>query len=216
MKRPISEPLTITGPAGRLQALLDTPPSVADQHVAVICHPHPLHGGAMTNKVAHMLARSFNEAGARALRFNFRGVGASEGSYDEGRGETLDTIAVIDWACERWPGARLWLAGFSFGGAIAARAALQRPPERLVTVAPAVTRVAVERPPRCPWLIIQGDRDELVDLQDVQRWASGLDPQPQIRVLAGVDHFFHGRLNELREVVVEWLALPPHDHGAAR
>jgi alpha/beta superfamily hydrolase len=202
------ETLTIPGPAGRLEAILDTPRESSAAHVGVVCHPHPQYGGTMTNKVAHMLARSFNEAGAPAVRFNFRGVGASAGAYDEGEGETQDALAVIDWAAARWPGARVWLAGFSFGGAVAIRAAAQRDVDRLVTVAPAIQRVGVDAAqlPRCPWLLVQGDRDELVDPEEVQRWASQISAAPEVRMLSGVDHFFHGRLNQLRDVVVAWLS----------
>jgi alpha/beta superfamily hydrolase len=203
-----SEALTIPGPAGTLEALLDVPAAIATpDSVAVICHPHPQYGGTMTNKVVYSIARAFNEAGAPSVRFNYRGVGASTGSYDEGNGETDDAIAVLDWAAQRWPGARLWLGGFSFGGAVAIRAAAARDVARLVTVAPAIRRVKVAEDalPQCPWLIVQGDRDELVDPNDIQHWAQALPESPRLAVLSGVEHFFHGRLNELRQVVVQWL-----------
>lgn len=208
-----TQPLTIFGPVGNLEALLDAPaaaPSLdvmAPDAVAVICHPHPLHGGTMTNKVAHMLAKSFNAVGVPAVRFNYRGVGASAGTFDEGNGETQDALAVLDWAAERWPGAELWLGGFSFGGGIAIRASVAREVTRLVTVAPAIRLVSVDpnASPTCPWLVVQGDRDELVDAADIQRWAEALAVPPRLAVLAGVDHFFHGRLNDLRQVVVSWL-----------
>jgi alpha/beta superfamily hydrolase len=161
----------------------------------------------MTNKVVHVLAKTFNERGVPAVRFNFRGVGASAGAYDEGAGETQDALAVIDWALQRFPGAALWVAGFSFGGAIAVRAAMARDAQRLVTVAPAVHRFAVDgaRLPRCPWLLVQGDQDELVDAGEIQRWVATLAHPPQLALLPGVEHFFHGRLNELRSVVLQWL-----------
>ena len=168
----------------------------------------------MTNKVVHTLAKAFNDVGAPAVRFNYRGVGASAGSYDEGNGETQDALAVIDWAAQRWPGAALWLGGFSFGGAVAIRASVARSqaPQvaRLVTVAPAIRRVSVDSNslPRCPWLIVQGDRDELVDPADIQQWAQALPVKPRLSMLAGVEHFFHGRLNDLRTVVVDWLGEP--------
>jgi uncharacterized protein len=205
--RPQLESLSIPGPAGRLEAVLETPPDADPQRLAVICHPHPVYGGTMTNKVVHMLAKACNDLGVAAIRFNYRGVGASEGAYDDGRGETLDTLAVIRWAQTRSPGARLWLGGFSFGGTIALKAAAQTQPERIVTVAPAIQRVDVSRValPSCPWLLVQGDQDELVNAQQVQAWAATLTPAPELAVLPGVDHFFHGRLNELREVVVRWV-----------
>jgi uncharacterized protein len=206
--RPTLERLSIAGPVGALEGMLETPADADGSRIAVICHPHPVYGGTMTNKVVHMLAKAFNELGVPAIRFNYRGVGASSGAYDEGRGETLDALAVVRWAQERFPQAQLWLGGFSFGGAIALRTAAQTQPARLVTVAPAIQRVDVTRVPmpRCPWLIVQGDNDELVNAQEVQAWAQSLNPAPEFVLLAGVDHFFHGRLNELRDVVVRWVA----------
>lgn len=204
----VSEALTIPGPAGTLEALLDVPAVIAaPESVAVICHPHPQYGGTMTNKVVYSIARAFNEAGAPSVRFNYRGVGKSTGSYDEGKGETDDAIAVLGWAAQRWPGARLLLGGFSFGGAVAIRAAAARDVVRLVTVAPAIRRVQVAEDslPQCPWLIVQGDQDELVDPNDIQHWAQALPESPRLVMLSGVEHFFHGRLNELRQVVVQWL-----------
>lgn len=205
-QRPVSEALTIPGPSGQLEAILDTPVGSDAHAVAVICHPHPLHGGTMTNKVAHMLAKSCNELGLPAVRFNYRGVGASAGKYDEGNGETDDAVAVLDWARSRWPQADLWLGGFSFGGGVAIRAAVQRDVQRLITVAPAIRLVTVDpsRLPTCPWLIVQGDQDELVDPQDTQRWAATLRVRPELVMLQGVEHFFHGRMNDLRQAVVEW------------
>jgi uncharacterized protein len=200
--------LTIPGPAGTLEALLDEPTTASSpESVAVVCHPHPLHGGTMTNKVVYSLAKAFNEAGAVAVRFNYRGVGASTGTYGEGNGETADAQAVLDWAAQRWPGAKLWLGGFSFGGAVAIRAAATRDVTRLVAVAPAIRRVSVDEGslPQCPWLIVQGDRDELVDPSDIQQWAQQLPEAPRLVMLPGVEHFFHGRLNDLRQTVVRWL-----------
>lgn len=206
-----TQALTIAGPAGPLEALLDVPAATdSPEAVAVICHPHPLYGGTMTNKVVHMLAKAFNDVGAPVVRFNYRGVGASAGAFDDGNGETADALAVLDWAAQRWPGAQLWLGGFSFGGAIAIRAATARDVTRLVTVAPAIRRVSVDSSPvpQCPWLIVQGDNDELVDAADIQQWAQSLPVSPRLVMLAGVEHFFHGRLNDLRRVVVGWLGEP--------
>lgn len=161
----------------------------------------------MTNKVVYSLAKAFNEAGIVAVRFNYRGVGASTGTYDDGNGETADALAVMEWAAQRWPGARLCVGGFSFGGAVAIRAAAARDVARLVTIAPAIRRVGVDDSslPQCPWLIVQGDQDELVDPNDIQQWAQALPESPSLVMLNGVEHFFHGRLNELRQVVVRWL-----------
>ncbi len=210
LRAPRAERLAIAGPAGDLEALIETPvPSAASAAApvsafGVICHPHPLYGGTMDNKVVHTLARAFGERGAPAIRFNFRGVGASAGSYDDGRGETDDALAVIAWGRARWPQAALWLAGFSFGGAVAVLAAAQAHPSRVVLVAPGVTKIDVTRapPPKCPWLIVQGDADEVVPAPFVLEWAQTLKPAPQIALMPGAGHFFHGRINELRELVV--------------
>jgi uncharacterized protein len=198
---PPRTPLDIDGPAGTLEALLEDPGG-SGARFAVVCHPHPLHGGTMHNKVVFMLARALQEQGMPTLRFNYRGVGRSAGSYDDGRGETDDALSVIGWGRQRWPAAQLVLAGFSFGALVALRAALVVEPEHLISVAPPVARLgeAVRRPD-CHWLLIQGDADELVDCRDVLAWAERFEPPPTVRVFAGGDHFFHGRLHELKAAV---------------
>ena len=165
----------------------------------------------MQNKVVHTLARAMQELGAATVRFNFRGVGASAGTHDEGRGEIDDAVAVAGWARTRWRCERLWLAGFSFGAAVALQAAPRLSTERLVTVAPPVGRLGLDRRPRRPqaaWLIVQGDADELVDAAEVARWAAGYEPRPELVELKGAEHFFHGRLTELRELVKGFLGGP--------
>lgn len=198
-----TEPCQFSGPAGILEGLVDSP-ETAPRAVAVVCHPNPVQGGSMQNKVAYILARAFNDMGAVSLRFNFRGVGKSVGTFDNGIGEIDDALAAIDWFMAQHPGLPLWLGGFSFGGYVALRAQSQRPVERLVTVAPAVQRFAATPivPPVCPWLLVQGDADDVVPPGEVLGWAQGLARQPQLAVLPGAGHFFHGRLNELREAVV--------------
>lgn len=213
MKPPRADRVRIAGPAGELDALVETP---ADDRVAdvaspsrfgVVCHPHPLYGGTLDNKVVYTLARAFVELGVPTIRFNFRGVGASAGAYDEGRGETADALAVTAYGRERWPGASLWLAGFSFGGAVAVRAAAQAAPARLVTVAPGITRVVMEgvASPACPWLIVQGDADDVIEPAAVLEWAKRQSPAPAVSLLPGAGHFFHGRLHELRATVMDFL-----------
>lgn len=191
------------GPAGGLQGLLDFPVD-EPQGMAVVCHPHPLQQGAMTNKVTYILARAFNDLGAVSLRFNFRGVGKSAGTFDDGVGETGDALVAMDWLSARYPGLPMWLGGFSFGAYVALRAQSERPVKRLVTVAPAVERFTTTAiiPPVCPWLLIQGDADEVVSPQAVYRWMARLSQPPQLKVLQGTGHFFHGRLNALRQTVV--------------
>jgi len=200
------EKLALPGPAGSLEALLETPARGSNPGIAVVCHPHPLYGGNMSNKVVHTLARGCNELGMGALRFNYRGVGGSAGAYDQGAGETDDALAVLDWVSVRWSGVPLFLAGFSFGGAVAIRAAARREVQRLVSVAPAIERITVSDPlPRCPWLLIQGTEDEVIDAAATQRWVTALPHPPQLVMLEGVSHFFHGHLTRLKDVVVRWL-----------
>jgi uncharacterized protein len=208
---PRAEPQTIAGPAGALQALLEDPaaePADAGARLGfgVVCHPHPLYGGTMINKVVHTVARSLQEQGLPTLRFNFRGVGQSQGQYDEGRGESADALAVIAWGRARWPDAPLTLAGFSFGAMVALLAAPTAQPARLITVAPAVTHAefSTVQAPACPWLIIQGEADEVVDYRAVAAFAARFSPPPVLRLLPGVDHFFNGRLPELREAVMQF------------
>lgn len=208
VKAPASEERVIAGPAGRLELRLELPTEDRGAALAVVCHPHPLFQGTMDNKVVHTLARAATRLGAPAVRFNFRGVGGSEGVHDEGRGEVDDALAVVDWAQDAWPGRELWLLGFSFGGVIAARAALQRETARLVTVAPAVTRLALQPGEAAPahWLIVQGEDDDVVPAAEVVEWLNSVAPGPELVTLAEAGHFFHGRLNELREVVERFLA----------
>ncbi len=161
----------------------------------------------MHNKVAHTLARSFVRLGFRTLRFNFRGTEESEGSYDEGVGELEDALAAVEWLRSSGPELPLWIAGFSFGAAIAVRAAVPARADGLVAIAPAIYRFArdLENIPRCPLLVIQGDEDELVDVEETIAWVNGLEPGPELLVMQGAEHFFHGRLVELREAVMEFV-----------
>ena len=205
MARATAESLTLAGPAGALEALLEVPVARSSGY-AVICHPHPLQGGTLHNKVVHTLARAFHERGCASLRFNYRGVGASAGHYAEGAGETDDAVAVAAWAAERFGAQPLALAGFSFGGAVAFNAALRLAPDTLITVAPAVDRVGVASGPRPTgrWLIVQGAADDIVAPARVASWAGGFSPPPELTLLPGVGHFFHGALNELRAAVVSF------------
>jgi alpha/beta superfamily hydrolase len=195
---------SIAGPAGVLQLSLDLPPGQA-RALAIICHPHPLHGGSLNNKIVHQLARTFKQLGAVSVRFNFRGVGGSAGEYDEGWGEHQDLLTVAAWARERWPDLPLWLAGFSFGGFIAMQAAESLRPQRLVTVAPAVNYFAAAEVvvATADWLLIQGGADEIVPLDAVQSLVARVSPRPALVVVDGAGHFFHGRLNDLKQVVLD-------------
>jgi alpha/beta superfamily hydrolase len=207
LKNPVAERLFIEGPAGPLEALLERPAEPVTAAYAVCCHPHPLFGGTMQNKVVHALARAALDCGVPAIRFNFRGVGGSQGAYDNGVGETDDALAVAQWAGQALGADRLWAMGFSFGSFVAYGLALARGAERLVTVAPPVQRFDFSQlaTPQRPWLVVQGDNDELVNHDSVVQWTRSLQPPPRVTLFQGADHFFHGRITELRETVGEWL-----------
>ncbi|MGI9233275.1 MAG: alpha/beta hydrolase [Woeseiaceae bacterium] len=205
--QPETRELFINGPVGKLQAILETPTEAEPIAVAVVCHPHPQHGGTMHNKVAYTLARTFVRLGFSVIRFNFRGTEASEGQFDEGIGELDDALAAVAWTREQQPSKPLWLAGFSFGAAISVRAAIDVDVSGLISVAPAVSRFAsgLSGQPRCPWLIVQGDEDELVDIDETIDWFNDLEPGPELLVMEGAEHFFHGRLIDLRESVADFV-----------
>jgi alpha/beta superfamily hydrolase len=196
--------LRIAGQAGVIEAVANMPSQpAATPVVAVVCHPHPLYGGSLDNKVAYTLARSCAETGMVTLRFNFRGVGASEGLYSGGEGEVEDAQAVLDWALQAAGATHFVLAGFSFGGYVSVMLAGQRRPLQLVTVAPALNYVEAPawHDPGCPWLVIQGDADDVVDCRQNLERLKDVRPEPDVHVLAGVGHFFHGRLGDLRTLV---------------
>jgi alpha/beta superfamily hydrolase len=192
----------LAGPAGAIDCAIDEPPAHTTlRGVAVICHPHPQHGGTMDNKVVQTLARAFLQLGYRAVRFNFRGVGQSAGAWDEGRGEVDDAVAVVE--ALRNPDLPLALAGFSFGAYVATHVAARQPEgqraERLVLVGPAVTRFA-PAPVPADTLVIHGEADDVVPLAGVLDWA-----RPQVlpvTVVPGTGHFFHGQLALLKNLVV--------------
>ncbi len=211
-----SKGLEIEGPDGALEAAIDASaaPAVA---TAVICHPHPLQQGTMSNKVVTTVARAFARLGADAVRFNFRGVGASAGSHADGIGERDDALAVVRWCRERWPGRPLYLGGFSFGAAVAAAIASRADPAGLVTVAPPVERLGAGfTAPRCPWLLVHGDADDVVPAAPVLQWAAALPQPPRIVVLPGVGHFFHGHLAALTEAVTRQFGADFAAHGGSR
>jgi uncharacterized protein len=197
------ERVSIDGPSGSIEAIVEDP-GISSPHYALICHPHPVYGGTMDNKVVTTVARGLNECSVPTLRFNFRGVGQSQGAFDQGVGETADAQAVAAFGALRWPGRSLIVAGFSFGGYVALRLARHMPTDKLIAIAPAVQFFAPGTgAPNCPWFIIQGDADDVVDPNAVIKWASALSPAPRVTVLPGVGHFFHGRLRELRDAVID-------------
>ena len=194
---------TIAGPVGAIECAIDLP---ADERrgTAVVCHPHPQHGGTMDNKVVQTLARAFVHLGWRSVRFNFRGVGASVGVWDDGMGEVDDALAVI--AAHRTAGEPFMLAGFSFGAYVASQAAARLPddakPRRMVLVGPSTLRQQMADVP-ADTVVIHGEIDDVVPLAATLDWARPL-ALPVI-VFPGVGHFFHGQLGVLKNWVVQEL-----------
>lgn len=199
----------IAGPVGALEAQLAMPAG-AVRGVGLICHPHPLFGGSMTNKVVSTLATAAVRCGLLSLRFNFRGVGRSEGRHDQGRGETEDVLALCTWLRAQAPDVPLLLAGFSFGGWIALRAARPAQAMALITIAPPLNRYVDEdgRPPhpQCPWLIVHSRDDDTVPFTATQDALAAYDPAPRTVALEDAGHFFHGRLNEVRDAATGFLS----------
>jgi len=197
---------SVAGPAGALEIATDVPAGPS-RGVAVIAHPHPLFGGTLDNKVVQTLARAFTQAGWTAVRFNFRGIGASEGAYDDGRGEVEDMLAVVQHAA---PEGALALAGFSFGAFVTShvfgRLHASRPIDRLVLVGTAASRFTVAPIPgdaHGQTLVVHGEQDDTVPLQSVLDWA-----RPQVlpvTVVPGGGHFFHGQLPLLKNLVLRHL-----------
>lgn len=199
MNRPA--PVSIPSRGGTLEAMFSLP-ACPPRAAALILHPHPLYQGTMDNKVVTTLARSADRLGAASLRFNFRGVGRSSGSYDGGRGEKDDARDAARWLRNRLPDPPFWLMGFSFGAALAVDLAEELGASFLVTVAPPPAMVGRQTPPPCPWLLVQGDADEVVDPKAVRSWAQAFSPPPHLVILPGATHFFHGRLTSLLEAVL--------------
>ncbi len=208
----------VAGEAGPIEVAASVPG--APTAIAVIAHPHPLFGGTMDNKVVTTIARAFVESGAAAYRFNFRGVGATAGSHDEGRGETEDMLRVIEHARAEHPGLALSLAGFSFGGAVALRASGRTDFARLVLVAPGFRRLGGRGMGAAPdpddpdlgergrhgpenTVVVHGDRDETAPLSDSIAWAT--PREVPVVVAPGAEHFFHRKLHLLRAIVSRWL-----------
>lgn len=197
--------LLIPGPCGQLEAMIHAADGggvfVARQAVAVICHPHPVHGGTMDNKVVTTLMRVYRDLGIHALRFNFRGVGKSEGSFDNAIGEQDDLLAVIAWVGQQFPDSPLLLAGFSFGSSIAAQVSYHIPKlQHLTLIAPPVERYPYARDGRfnCPVCVVQGDEDERVIAEGVYQWFGALLGVVELIRYPQAGHFFHGYLTPLK------------------
>ena len=196
---PRTQRRTVAGPAGDLECAIDAPVDAA-RGIAIVCHPHPLHGGTMDNKVVVTLARAFVQCGWRTVRFNFRGIGGSGGSWDEGRGEVDDALAIVQ--ALRDGDEALACAGFSFGGYVASHAAATLGAQTVVLIGPATQNFTVAAVPQGT-LVVQGEVDEVVPLSATLDWAR---PQTQpVVVVPGVGHFFHGQLPLLKQLVVRHL-----------
>ena len=200
-------PLFIQGPVGQLEALLLEVPDA--QGVALVCHPNPVQGGTMLNKVVSTLQRTARDGGYHTLRFNYRGVGASAGSHDMGTGEVDDAEAVAAWLQENYPNLPVTLLGFSFGGFVAAALGARleaqgRVPSKLFMVAPAVHRLTAETPSasQCPLVVIQPDTDEVIEPQAVYDWSANLGRAHELLKVAECGHFFHGKLTDLKDLLL--------------
>lgn len=197
MKPAAQQRASIEGPAGRIEIAINDPGD-RRRGVALLAHPHPLYGGTLDNKVVQTLAKAFVALGYCALRLNFRGVGASEGVFDEGRGEIEDFLALAAYARGTYGETEVALGGFSFGGFVAASAAAQLVPRHLVLAGPAVNRFALGAVPERT-LVVHGEEDDVVPLKDVFDWAR--PQQLPVVVFPGAGHFFHGSLVTLQRLV---------------
>lgn len=197
----------IDGQNGKLEVALDWPDQFNQENpVVIICHPHPLFQGTMQNKVVTTISKAFQKLDLLAIRFNYRGVGKSEGKYDQGEGEVDDLISVVSWLRNQNLAQKIILAGFSFGGAIAYKGANKIDNVTLLlTVAPSVINFKVNqiKEPNAPLTVILSDDDEVVDAKDTLNWLTQEFKNPfHLIKFTHAGHFFHGRLIELREELI--------------
>lgn len=196
----------IKGSAGDIETLITCPEKLmGTSPVIIISHPHPLYGGSMTNKVVSILAKTFAEIDVITVRFNFRGVGKSAGKYDEGIGEAED-LKILSEKIKQWrPQAPIWLAGFSFGAYVTTRAQSVIKPEKLLLVAPPVSMYPFDELEEIsvPWVVIQGDQDEVIDAATVKNWVNNRPNRPELIWMEAAGHFFHGKLIEVKEALLK-------------
>jgi alpha/beta superfamily hydrolase len=198
----------LDGPAGRLEALLWTPPHDAGALAALVCHPHPLFGGTMHNKVVYQAAKTLHRLRLPVLRFNFRGAGLSEGRHDEGRGERDDVRAALDFLAREYAGRPLLLAGFSFGASVGLRVGCQDSRvAALVGLGLPVNNTHLDFLHACarPKLFVQGARDEFGSRENVEALFAALPEPKRLVFVEGADHFFAGRLHEVDSALRSWL-----------
>jgi hypothetical protein len=210
-RAPSLVPVTLPGPAGGLEGLLQMRGTEEPEIAAVICHPHPLYGGTMHHKVVHRTASTLLDAGAAVVRFNFRGVGKSVGRFDHGSGELEDARAALVFLRERFPRARRWVAGFSFGAWVAARLGASEPDvERLVLIAPPVQGSGFEalRTSSVPKLVVQGTADRVCPPETLQaEYALWAEPR-RLVLVEGANHFFDRQLGALSQALLQELSVP--------
>lgn len=191
--------LRIDGPEGKIETVINDP-GPERKGLAIVAHPHPLHGGSLDNKVVTTIATALFDLGYVAVRLNFRGVGLSEGEYDHGVGEVNDVLAVWEFVNQRYPGLPLVLAGFSFGAAVQSQVSLKTQPKHLLLVGPAVNLFKMGAAPRNT-LVIHGEQDEVVPLDKVRAWTAQY--AVPLTVIADADHFFHKKLTQLKERILQ-------------
>ena len=191
----------MAGQIGKLEVMTTSPENMEKSMTGIICHPHPLHGGTMHNKVVTTIAKAFDQLGLRTVRFNFRGVGKSEGKYDNAIGETNDLQTIVKWVRYNYPNDEIWLAGFSFGAYIAAKVAnVDRTIARLITIAPVLnhSNYITLNNIICPWWLIVGKQDQLVSFTDVKTFVDNSPVAIKFIPIEEANHFFHGILIKLR------------------
>lgn len=196
------------GPAGQIEAILKEPATNVTR-AAIVCHPHPLFGGTMHNKVVYRIARAFQDAGFAVLRFNFRGTGQSQGQHDQGRGEQGDLRAAIEFIEQKYPGVEIWVAGFSFGSHVMLRMACDDSKIRALVAAGApVSKYDFSHVINCdkPKLFVQGALDEFGSREDLERLFTRLSDPKSLKIIEGADHFFEGHLPELVRTVSDFIA----------
>jgi alpha/beta superfamily hydrolase len=203
--------LFIPAPHGQLEGILKEPRDpAAVRGVALVLHPHPLHGGTMHNKVVFRASSALNDAGLITLRINFRGVGQSTGVHDEGRGETEDVRTALDFLAKEYPGQKITLAGFSFGSRVGLQVGMEDSRVvRLIGIGVPVTMYDVSFLEQCrkPILFVHGDHDEFGSVKDIEALVSKLPAEANVRlvVVDNADHFFEGRLDEMKRAITDWI-----------
>lgn len=205
INQPGEHAFTFQGQVGELEALITIPVDADSRYMAILGHPHSLQGGTMNNKVVTTLSRMFKDLGIASIRFNFRGVGLSAGVYDAGVGESADMLLLAKVCQQNYPDAQLIFAGFSFGSYVSYRAAAKCPHALLISIAPAVHHYDYSEFPvsMAPWIIIQGDKDDVVPVEKVRDFVSTLGSSAIYLEFPDTGHFFHGKLIELKSMLLD-------------